>query len=254
MNKLLLLMVLINNLTLANDEGAVNSNKTPSYGQGYIYGAGVAYQQQIYKGFDQRTIAIPLLGYVGEKLNVFGPFVSYSLFKKNDWAFDLNLSPRFNGFDDEDSDFFIGMQERKDSLDAGFALKYNPNNWSYQFKALTDVLSKSNGTDIELNFTRKFKYKFLTIEPSLSIQHLDKNLTDYYYGVQQLEVTSNRSYFEGSSTINKSLNLSLTTPSPIGLVRLDLGNTWFGSGITDSPLVEKDHSFGMRLFFITFFK
>jgi len=246
MKKIFITLLFIN-LNLAAQE---NNKKLPT---GFIYGAGVAYQQQIYKGFDQRTIAIPLLGYVGEKLNVFGPFINYSLLRKNDWSFDLNLAPRFSGYDEGDSDFFIGMQKRKDSLDAGFTVKYNPNKWSYQLKALTDVLSNSKGSEFEINITRKFRYKFLTVEPALSVQHYDKNLSNYYYGVMQDEVALLRPSYQASSTINKSLKLSVYSPIPIGLVRLDLTNNWFGSEITNSPLVDSKQALSARLFFVTYF-
>jgi outer membrane protein len=253
MKTLSLLILLLSGLSQANDETPSNPVKKPGLPQGFIYGAGVSYQQQIYKGFDQRTIALPLLGYVGEKFNIFGPFISYSLMRKNDWNLELNLSPRFSGYDDSDSDFFIGMHERKDSLDAGFTLKYNPNQWSFQFKALTDTLSKSNGSEFELNIDRKFKYKFLTFQPAIAIQHFDNNLSNYYYGVKQDEVTALRPFYKGSSTINQSLKLSVYSPIPIGLVRLDLTNTWFGSEITDSPLVDSSQALGARLFFIAYF-
>jgi len=252
MKTLPLLLLLITNFTLADDK-LPEENLRPSAPQGLVYGAGISYQQQIYKGFDQRTIAIPLFGYVGEKFNIFGPFVSYSLLRNDNWNVDLNLSPRFNGYDEEDSGFFIGMQDRKDSLDAGFTLKYNSNTWTYQFKALTDVLSKSKGTDVEFNLAKKFKAKYLTIEPAISINHLNKNLADYYYGVKQGEATLARSFYEASSTINRSFKLSFSHPIPIGLIRLDLNNTWFGSGIYNSPLVDKEQAFGARLFFIGFF-
>ena len=253
MKNITLLLLLLTSLVSADENVSPDpESKKPAF-QGFIWGAGVAYQQQIYKGFDQRTIALPLLGYVGDKLNVFGPFVSYSLLENKDWGFDLNLSPRFTGYDEKDSEVFIGMDERKDSLDAGFTLKYNPDNWSFQFKALADVLSKSDGSEIEISMARKFKKNSFTFEPSVSINHLDKNMTDYYYGVRQEESLPTRSFYEGSSAQTQSLKLIISTPTPIGLVRMDLNSTWYGSGITDSPLVDSDQSFGVRLFFITLF-
>jgi len=253
MNKISLILLFVSSTILANEdttEAPEGRNGPPT---GFIYGAGVAYQQQIYKGFDQRTIAIPLLGYVGKKFNVFGPFVNYTVMRNEDWNFDLNLSPRFNGYEEDDSEFFLGMQERKDSLDAGFTVKYNPNSWSYQFKALADVLSKSSGSELEFNIAKKFKVNALTIEPSVSFNRLDENMVDYYYGVTQDEATELRSFYEGSSTTNKSLNMSISHPIPIGLIRLDINNTWFGSGIADSSLVDDDRALGARLFFIGFF-
>ncbi|MFK8011419.1 MAG: MipA/OmpV family protein, partial [Marinicellaceae bacterium] len=207
MKKLSLLLLLMHGTSYANEDASAEPTVRPSFPTGFIYGAGVAYQQQIYKGFDQRTIAIPLLGYVGEKFNVFGPFVNYSVMRNEDWNFDLNLSPRFNGYEEDDSDFFQGMQERKDSLDAGFTVKYNPNSWSYQFKALADVLSESSGSELELNIAKKFKSNLLTIEPSVSFNRLDNNMVDYYYGVTADEATDLRSFYEGSTTTNRSLNL-----------------------------------------------
>ena len=248
----LLILLLTTHISQAQENSEAPSAR-PGMPQGFIYGAGVSYQQQIYKGFDQRTIAIPLLGYVGEKLNVFGPFISYSLVKNQNWNFDLNLSPRFNGFDEDDSEFFQGLEERKDSLDAGFTAKYKQNQWSYQFKALADVLSRSSGTDLEFNIARKFKLNALTIEPSVAINQLDQNMTDYYYGLPSEEATASRGFYKGSSSTNKSLKLSISHPIPIGLIRLDLDNTWYGSGIADSPLVDEDKAFGARLFFIGFF-
>lgn len=253
MKTLTLLLLLLSNITYADENNASEPQNKPPEFQGFIWGAGVAYQQQIYKGFDQRTIAIPLLGYVGEKLNVFGPFVSYTLVDNNNWGFDLNLSPRFTGYEEDDSDFFNDMDERKDSLDAGFSLKYNPNTWSFQFKALADVLSKSDGSEFEISMAKKFRKNSFTIEPSVSINHLDKNMIDYYYGVRQEESLATRSFYEGSSSQTQSLKLSISTPLPVGLIRMDLNSTWYGSGITDSPLVDSDQSFGARIFFITFF-
>lgn len=253
MKTLTLLLLLLTNITYADENKASEPQSKPPEFQGFIWGAGIAYQQQIYKGFDQRTIAIPLLGYVGEKLNVFGPFVSYTLFDNNSWGFDVNLSPRFTGYEEDDSDFFGGMDERKDSLDAGFSLKYNPSTWSFQFKALTDVLSKSDGSELEISMAKKYRKNSFTIEPSVSINYLDKNMIDYYYGVRQEESLATRSFYEGSASQTQSLKLSISTPLPVGLIRMDLNSTWYGSGITESPLVDSDQSFGARIFFITLF-
>ncbi len=251
MKYILLLSLLSYQVTHAN-EANETSNQRPQ-ATGFIYGAGVAYQQQLYKGFDQRTIALPLIGYVGENLNVFGPFVSYSFYKKDDWKVDVNLSPRFSGYEASDSPFFEGMSERKDSLDAGFSLNYSPANWTLKFSTLSDVLSKSKGNEFSFMVANKHKIGLLSIEPSVTISQFDNDLSDYYFGVLQNEATDSRSYYEGTSSVNKTVGVAFTHPLPIGLLRLDVSNTWYGSGITDSPLVDSDKSFSTRLFFIGFF-
>lgn len=252
MKKISLLLLLLTTISLAQDDTTQSQDK-PTLPTGFIYGAGSAYKQQVYQGFSHRGITLPLLGYVGEKLYVVGPFANYAVMRQNDWEIGLDLAARFNGYDTGDSDFFAGMQERKDSLDAGFSVKYKPNQWNVQFKALTDVLSKSDGSELELNLSHKFKYKYLSIEPGVALSYLNQNLVDYYYGVKTDEATSTRSFYQGSSTTNQSLKLSLTHPIPIGFVRLDIDNTWYGSGITDSSLVDDDQALGVRLFFVGYF-
>ncbi len=247
MKKILYSSLLIASLALADqpDNEAPKKNN-----RGFIYGAGIAYQQQIYKGFDQRTIAIPVIGYQGEKLNIFGPFINYQLYKSNNWQFEFTFSPRFNGFDESDSEFFIGMDKRSDSADAGFNLQYNIKHWRLGLKALTDVLSKSDGSTLDFSVSTKHRYAGLIFEPKLSVEFADNKLNDYYYGVTQNEATAFRSAYNAGSTINQSLALSVTKISPIGVFRLDLSNTWYGSEITDSPLVDSNSAFSTRLFFI----
>jgi len=220
---------------------------------GWVYGAGIFNKQQLYKGAHQRNITIPFIGFVGEKLNVFGPYINYSFVKKKDWTLAANLVPRFSGFNDSDSDVFFGMRTRKDSLDAGLTIKYAPKNWSIEVKTLNDILSNSKGSELILSLASKYKVMGLTIEPKLSVNQYDKNLSDYYYGVQADEATSLRPQYQGRLALNKTVGVAITAFVPIGIFRLDLNNTWYDSGITDSPLTDRSHAFGARLAFLRFF-
>jgi len=90
--------------------------------QGHLYGVGIGVNQEIYRGYKRRTIPLPLIGYRGEKLSVYGPFVSYQLLQHDNLTLNAKLAPRFAGFDDSDSDVFIGMAKRKSSLDGGVGI------------------------------------------------------------------------------------------------------------------------------------
>lgn len=247
MKNILYSSLLISSLVMADQ---ANNEPKQKPNLGFLYGAGIAYQQQIYKGFDQRTIAIPVIGYQGEKWNIFGPFISYQLYKSNDWQFEFTLNPRFNGFEESDSDFFIGMDKRSDSIDAGFNVIYNIDRWRLGVKALTDVLSKSEGSSLDFSISTQYRHAGLVFEPRLSIELTDNKLNNYYYGVNQNEATELRAAYQAGSTTNQSLALSVTKALPWGAFRLDMGNTWFGSQVTDSPLVDSNSAFSTRLFFI----
>jgi outer membrane protein len=247
-----IILLLFSHLSEANDTTETTKQTKPAL-IGFVYGAGIAYREQIYKGYKQRSIALPIIGYINDKFTIFGPFINYSFLKENHWTFDFVVSPRFNGFNQSDGSFFTGMQKRKDSLDAGFNIKFSQKRWSFEFKALHDILSKSDGSSLDLTIARKYKIIGLTVEPSASINQMNSKLTDYYYGVHIPEQTQQRPFYHGRSSINEKMGLSITGFTPLGIVRLDLNKIWYASGITDSPLVDKSNAFSSRLAFIRFF-
>ena len=92
-------LLLLASVTLADAaERGQNRAKIEPYGS--IYGGALGIRSEIYVGYNQRVIPLPILGYRGEKLRIFGPFVNYEAYRDGAFGFDVKLSPRFNGFDD----------------------------------------------------------------------------------------------------------------------------------------------------------
>jgi len=112
---------------------------------GFIYGFGLSISQEIYKGYDKRIIPLPIIGYRGEDLQVFGPFISYDVADFNNLSFAIKLAPRFAGFDENDSAVFQGMDKRKFSMDAGIAVDYKFNNTRISSSLVADILGNYNG-------------------------------------------------------------------------------------------------------------
>ena len=75
-------------------------------------GVGVSASQDVYTDFDNRVIPMPLIGYAGERLRVFGPFVSYQLYSDKGVSVDAQLVPVFAGYEEDDSAVFRGMDDR----------------------------------------------------------------------------------------------------------------------------------------------
>lgn len=222
--------------------------------QGFVYGLGLAVRKEIYKGFDRRVIPLPTIGYRGEKLTVLAPFVSYDLASFEAVKFSLRAAPRFQGFDDSDSDIFEGMEERKFSMDSGVGLLYEKNNWRVDVSAMFDVLNRSNGYELHSRLGRVYNYGPVFFEPRVTVSYLDANHVDYYYGVTNDEVNNFRSQYSGENTVNTSFNFSVSTPIFFGgFSSISVGRTWFGSGITDSPLVEDSADYSLRMAFAKFF-
>ena len=224
--------------------------ETQKKGEGFLYGVGLSVNQEIYKGYNTRVMPLPMIGYKGEKLSVFGPFVSYKLKDLNSFTLSANLSPRFQGFDESDSNIFEGMEKRKSSLDAGFSIDYQKNDWKIGLKSMFDVLSNSNGYEIKSSIGRVIRYGPIFFEPSISLSLLDKNHVNYYYGVSTSEINQDRVAYSSDSAINTSLGLSIATPILLGgYTRLNIEHIWYDKNITNSPLVEKETSLSLLLIF-----
>lgn len=214
----------------------------PKDSSGFLYGFGLSTNKEIYKDYDRRNILLPIIGYKGEKLNVFGPFVSYEVEKIAGIKILVQAAPRFQGFDNTDSYIFEGMADRKFSMDAGIGLNYQKNDWKLNFSSMFDVLNRSSGMELTSSIGHTFRFGPFFVEPRITFSYLDSNHVDYYYGVGKEEVNVNRTEYVGESALNTGIGISMSTPIFLGgYTQINIQRTWFDSVITDSPLLE-DHS------------
>jgi outer membrane protein len=222
----------------------------PKNTSGFLYGLGLSTNKEIYKGYDRRNLILPIIGYRSEKLNVFGPFVSYEVQKFSDIKIVIQAAPRFQGFDDTDSYIFEGMADRKFSMDAGIGVNYKKNNWKISFSSMFDVFSRSNGMELTSAIAHSFRVGPYVIEPRITLSYLDSNHVDYYYGVNKDEVNESRTEYIGKKALNTGIGLTIATPIFLGgYTQINLQRTWFASEITNSPLVEDHSNLIVRLLF-----
>lgn len=221
---------------------------------GFIYGLGIGVDNGIYKDYDLPVIPLPIIGYRGKKFSAFGPFVSYHAWQNESLKLSLKAAPRFGGFEQDDANIFTGMDERKLSIDAGFGLTYQQNDWKVDTSIMRDILGKSDGLEIKSTLGKMMRFGPVFIEPSVGLSYVDANHVDYYYGVRAHEVTNSRHQYNGKSALNKTLGLSVMTPIFFnGITTLGIENTWYDSSISDSPLTDGDSSLSVRIMFSKFF-
>ena len=227
-----------------------NSQQPP---QGFLYGVGIGVNQEIYQGYKRRTIPLPLIGYRGEKLTVYGPFVSYQLLQQGKVSVSAKLAPRFAGFDESDSTVFAGMAKRKSSLDGGINVQFRQQAWLVEAETLIDLLGNSDGQESKLSLAYNLRLGPLLIEPKIGVSYADSNLVDYYYGVRLDEATANRLSYRGSSALNYNTGLSLSNPLLGGMARLSIEHHWYDSSISNSPLTDRDTGVSAFLSWSKFF-
>lgn len=219
--------------------GAVAAQNAAS--QGFSYGVGIGVNQEIYQGYSNRTIPLPIIGYQGERLSVYGPFVSYKLLDLGNISFSAKLAPRFAGFDESDSSIFSGMAKRKDSIDGGIGMQLRQDNWKFEAQTVFDLLGRSNGQESKLAVGYSYRTGPVVIEPKFGISYSDSKLANYYYGVRQDEATALRPAYKASGALNYNAGVSVSTALFFnGMTRLGVEHHWYASSISNSPLTDRD--------------
>lgn len=221
---------------------------------GFLYGGGLMLSQDIYQGADEQPLVLPLLGYRGEKLNVFGPFISYEFAEQGPISLFAQLAPRFTSFNASDSPVFTGMATRKKTVEAGIGYTLTLDQWQLRGSTLSELFGTSNGTEIKTTLSRTFRHGPFWMTPDVSVSYLSNDHVDYYYGVRANEASPTRPGYKGLNTTNQSIGLTFATPIFFeGMTRITVTNTWLGSEIRNSPLVDKSSTLSLRLLFTRFF-
>ncbi|MBV2129621.1 MipA/OmpV family protein [Arsukibacterium indicum] len=249
---LLLAFAGFNSSTGHTQQGQSQNSQQPP--QGFLYGVGIGINQEIYRGYKRRTIPLPLIGYRGEKLSVYGPFVSYQLLQHANFSVSAKLAPRFAGFDESDSNVFAGMAKRKSSLDGGIGVQYRLQSWVVEAETLVDLLGNSNGQESKLAVGYNMRFGPVLLEPKVGISYADSKLVDYYYGVRLNEATSSRMPYSAKSAFNYNAGISLSTPVFFGgMTRLGIEHHWYDTSISNSPLTDRDSGVSAFLSWSKFF-
>lgn len=210
-------------------------------------GLGVGVQQSPYRGYGNKTAALPIILYNSEHFRVFGTTADFKLGTVSQFDFSLRAKYSNEGYKSGDSSTLNGMDERKDGFWLGGAVA-----WHTPFAKLSlewlKAAGNSDGQTIKLGAEHGFTLGRIKLTPHMGVAWMNNDTVNYYYGVKPSEVTSKRTAYTGKSTTNTSVGLrtdyGLTASQS---VFLDLSVTHYGSGITDSPLVDRSTSAGARL-------
>ena len=247
-------LVSLSTLLVFSSAVSAQQSTRPQQPQGWMWGFGIAASQDVYTDFDNRIVPIPIIGYTGEKLRVYGPFIGYELFREKGFTLDAQLVPVFAGYEEDDSAVFTGMEDRDFSYAAGFGLNYSTGSWVYSLSTNADILGKFDGYQASASVGKRFRINNVMIEPSIGVNYQDSNYVDYYYGVRPEEATAFRSAYNGDSAVNTEVRVAVSTRQFLGgMTRFEIGATFFDDSISDSPLTDDDTALSAMLVYTRFF-
>lgn len=153
-----------------------------------------------YVGKDDVDDLLPLITYNGETFFIDGTRTGFHLYNSQDWLIGAYASYRFGGFNEEDGEELDGM-DRDDGIDGRFAITRLTDYGSFTFDIGHDISNASGGWDADLRWGKAFIHGNYRIRPWIGITFEDQKLTNYYYGVNPSEVTSDRPEYKTESSL-----------------------------------------------------
>lgn len=232
---------------LAHGQQSAAAEPTSDNASQWALGAGVGVERSPYTGYGNRTRALPLLMYNGPRFRLFGTTADLKLGAVGPVGFSLRAQYTDEGYESSDAPILNGMEKRKGSFWLGGAALWRNPYADLSLEWLADASGNSHGQTVKLRGEHRFKSGRFTLAPYLGVNWMSSDYVDYYFGVRSNEVRAGRAFYQGSSTANLvgGLRTDWQMTSSQSLF-LDLRVTRFGSGITDSPLVDRSSAAAVR--------
>lgn len=207
-------------------------------------GVGVIVVDDGYRDMDAQVFPIPFVMVDGERFFIQGPRLGIHLYRSEKNQFDLVVNPGFDGFEADDSPYFAGMEDRDMALFAGIQWEYRMNRfYGISMSLLGDVTGNADGWQGEISLTRNWFVGEWMVTGSVELEWLSDDVVDYYYGVRPTEVRADRPAYTGTESWNTGVSVMVTRPFGNRAVFMALGGYGrYGSGISNSPLLDRDNS------------
>ncbi len=230
---------------IAQDEAESKNNDLPYF----AIGAGAVFSDSVYKDEDTRVIPVPNVVYLSEDYYLKGLTAGKWLIgSREGFKLAAQIGGRLEYIDDDESDYYDGMDPRRPTLEAGILAEYSfMGKYAVSFDAMTDVMSEHDGYELSLSISERipaiFNNENLSLNLTAGASWRSENLNDYYFGVRNDEARSGRPAYNAGGGFNYLLGASLNYKINDRWSWFNaVGITFMADEISDSPLVDDDHS------------
>jgi MipA family protein len=209
-------------------------------GRHWAIGLGGGVQTQPYAGVDRKTRALPLILFENRYVRVAGPGLDLKLSDAGPVSFSLRARYADEGYAEDDAPGLAGMASRHGGVWLGASARWRSDIAQVLTEVASDASGHSKGVQARVGIDREFRLGRFSLTPGLSAIWYDRKYVDYYYGVTSAEALATRAQYSGRAAVNTELSLrSRFMLSPQSALTFEIGATRLGSGIKDSPLVDR---------------
>lgn len=191
---------------------------------------------------------VPTFEWRGERLFFDDGQLGLTLFRRHGFSGGLVLTGTSSFLSDEDdyedNDRLAGLEERDPTLDGGVYMMHTSDLGQFKLTVLDELTGKHDGQSADLNYTFDLKAYNWSINPFIGVSWSSGDSVDYFYGVSELESNSLRAAYKGKSSTNGYVGVQGRYQITDHIeATIQASYIRFGSGLTDSSIVDEDGSF-----------
>lgn len=212
-------------------------------------GMGGALRDSEFAGEGTRTLAIPYVGFEGDRFYLRGATVGYRFVENPGFVVSTFIAGRFDGLDADD----FGraelarrgvdrdlLSDRDDSADLGLALVHRSTLGELELDARGDIADASGGYQLSLEYRYPFRVGEVAITPGVGANVLSKDMANYYYGTLDEEVARGVVDYKPGEAVVPYAVLGVFVPlGPRWMLSANAQYRSLPDELQDSPLVEE---------------
>jgi outer membrane protein len=207
-------------------------------------GAGVIARSSPYaRSTDNPVQVIPAITYIGNRLQIYGPYAQLGLTGSGDVRLAASLAYRQAVYEAGDSPVLDGMDDRKATAMAGLRLQIETlGGVDLSAGYAHDVLDRIGGGEAQIGIARPIPWRSTRFTPSMNLHWTDAALIRHDYGVARDEATDTRPAYRPGDAFSIEAGIGLFSelrPSLFLIVNASV--EWFDSEVKNSPIVDEKH-------------
>lgn len=186
---------------------------------------------------------IPAITYIGNRLQIYGPYAQLGIIGSGDIRLAASLAYRQAVYEADDSPVLEGMDDRDATALAGLQVQVETAG-GFDFSAgyAHDVLDRIGGGEAQLEIARPLPWRTTRFTPSLTLHWTDAALVRHDYGVADNETTASRPAYRPGDALSLEAGIGIFTElTPSLSLIVNTSVEWFDSEVRNSPIVDDNH-------------
>ena len=184
----------------------------------------------------------PVITYIGEKVQWFGPFLNISLMTYKNTSISGTFMARFGAYEENESPLLNGLGDRKTALMGGFSTRTKlPLNITLKNTFRHDLTHIHNGSTFSSSLVKTILYKSFMTTLDVELEWLSSDIANYEFGVPTSKATGHRPGYTLDSIV--TITPSLSTRFPISKKWMSFNTCslqYLSTQVTHSPIVNQN--------------